>query len=77
MLITGPDRGKSMNKQNIRVGTTVTDLDRAITNHSAVLGGQVKKYSAQDFVFDFPFALGSQNRNVSMQDLTVAVNLTG
>ena len=45
-----------MNKQNIRVRKTVTDLDRAITNHSAVLGGQVRKGYTQDFMFDFLYA---------------------
>ena len=40
-----------MNKQKIRVRKTVTDLDRAMSDNSAVSGGPIKKHSAQDFVF--------------------------
>ena len=42
-----------MKNQYIWVDITVTDLDRAINHYSAVLGGQVKKESAQDFVLNF------------------------
>jgi hypothetical protein len=42
-----------MNKQKIRVRKSSTDLDRANTCISAVLGGTAKEHSSPGFSFDF------------------------